>query len=215
MQPEAFAARLAAEVRALPARTTPAIRRARQAASRALRNASAQEVRAAGFALARDPPLRWVGYELIRFHRPAFGSLTDADLEALAHGLDGWGVVDAFGTILAGPAWRAGLASDALIGCWAGSPDRWRRRLALVATVIPARAGDAARTLAVCERLVGDRDDIVEKALSWSLRELAKPDPAAVRDFLARHDAALGARVRREVRHKLATGLKTPRRRSL
>jgi 3-methyladenine DNA glycosylase AlkD len=53
---------------------------------------------------------------------------------------------------------------------------------------------------------------MVEKALSWALRELGKRHPAAVRDFLARHDGALGARVRREVGNKLGTGLKNPRR---
>jgi 3-methyladenine DNA glycosylase AlkD len=53
---------------------------------------------------------------------------------------------------------------------------------------------------------------MVEKALSWALRELGKREPAAVRDFLARHGATLGARIKREVRHKLATGLKAPRR---
>jgi len=75
-----------------------------------------------------------------------------------------------------------------------------------------ARAGDAPRVLAVCEALAADRDDMVEKALSWTLRELSKPDPRAVRGFLARREAVLAARVKREVRHKLETGLKSPRR---
>ena len=54
-----------------------------------------------------------------------------------------------------------------------------------------------------------DRDDMVVKAVSWALRELAKRDPRAVRDFLARQPVA--ARVAREVRNKLTTGLKNPR----
>jgi len=36
-------------------------------------------------------------------------------------------------------------------------------------------------------------------------------DPDAVRAFLAAHDAVLAARVKREVRNKLRTGLKNPR----
>jgi len=87
-------------------------------------------VRAVAFSLSRDPPLRWVTYELLRRHGSAFASLTETDLEALAQRLDGWGVVDAFGTILAGPAWLAGQASDDMIARWAGSRDRWRRRQA-------------------------------------------------------------------------------------
>jgi 3-methyladenine DNA glycosylase AlkD len=74
--------------------------------------------------------------------------------------------------------------------------------------------GDPVRTLAICRRLVHDRDDMVEKALSWSLRALAARDRTAVEQFLAAENAALAARVKREVRNKLATGLKQPRKAS-
>jgi hypothetical protein len=36
------------------------------------------------------------------------------------------------------------------------------------------------------------------------------PDPRAVERFLAQHDENLAARVKREVRNKLETGLKKP-----
>jgi 3-methyladenine DNA glycosylase AlkD len=51
---------------------------------------------------------------------------------------------------------------------------------------------------------------MVVKALSWALRELVVHDPAAVEAFLAQHEAVLAARVEREVRNKLETGLKNP-----
>ena len=54
---------------------------------------------------------------------------------------------------------------------------------------------------------------MVVKAMSWALRELAKRDPTAVRRFLAEHETALAARVSREVRNKLETGLKNPEKR--
>jgi hypothetical protein len=71
--------------------------------------------------------------------------------------------------------------------------------------------GDVARTLAVCRLLAEDPDDMVVKALSWALRELVVHDPEAVRAFLDEHDDVLAARVKREVRNKLRTGLKNPR----
>jgi 3-methyladenine DNA glycosylase AlkD len=55
---------------------------------------------------------------------------------------------------------------------------------------------------------VDDHDDIVAKAISWALRELIVHDPAAVRDFLERYADQLAARVKREVKNKLETGLK-------
>ena len=70
--------------------------------------------------------------------------------------------------------------------------------------------GDTESTLAICEILVKDHDDMVVKALSWALRELVVHDPEAVDGFLNTHDADLAARVKREVRNKLETGLKNP-----
>jgi 3-methyladenine DNA glycosylase AlkD len=64
----------------------------------------------------------------------------------------------------------------------------------------------------VCRLLVDDHDDTVVKGMSWALRELVPHDPDAVRTFVSEHEDALAARVKREVRNKLETGLKNPRR---
>jgi 3-methyladenine DNA glycosylase AlkD len=122
--------------------------------------------------------------------------------------------------ILAGPLWAKGRLSDRLVETWSKSPDRWLRRSALVATVgLNARTsggpGDAGRTLPICRRLAADRDDMVEKAMSWALRVLSQRDRPAVEAFMAEMDERLPARVRREVRHKLATGLKSGRNRNM
>jgi hypothetical protein len=58
--------------------------------------------------------------------------------------------------------------------------------------------------------LVADSDDMVVKAMSWALRALVVHDADAVGRFLAEHEGILAARVMREVRNKLATGLKNP-----
>jgi 3-methyladenine DNA glycosylase AlkD len=52
---------------------------------------------------------------------------------------------------------------------------------------------------------------MVVKALSWSLRELAKRDHLSVRAFVAEHEKRLAPTVLREVRNKLNTGLKNPK----
>ena len=71
---------------------------------------------------------------------------------------------------------------------------------------------EPARILPFCEMLLSDRDDMVVKAMSWVLRELSKPHPDVVRGFLRTHETELAARVLREVRNKLDTGVKNPRR---
>jgi 3-methyladenine DNA glycosylase AlkD len=167
--------------------------------------------------IAAHRPLRWTAWELIRHHRGAFAAVDEALLDEYAAGLDSWHSVDAFGRTLSGAAWVHGLVSDRLFERWANSPDLWLRRAALVSTVAlnrPAEGGrlDAARTLAICERLVDDREDMVVKALSWALRELGRQDERPVLSFLDRHQASLASRVKREVGNKLRTGVKTPRR---
>ncbi|HEX4168597.1 MAG TPA: DNA alkylation repair protein [Bryobacteraceae bacterium] len=49
------------------------------------------------------------------------------------------------------------------------------------------------------------------KALSWALRALVQRDPEAVQRFISENEARLPVMVRREVRHKLATGRKSPK----
>jgi 3-methyladenine DNA glycosylase AlkD len=183
---------------------------------RAHRNSSDAEV----LALALDALAsgrKHLAYELLRAAPRGLAAARLADVRRFAKGMDSWGDVDCFGCFVAGVAWRGGRISDREIARLASSQDRWRRRAALVATIpLNARsrgasaAGDARRTLAVCTQLLDDRDDMVVKAMSWALRELAKRDPRAVRAFLSNHEHRLAARVRREVINKLTTGRKSP-----
>jgi 3-methyladenine DNA glycosylase AlkD len=204
-----------AEIRSLPVKNTPSIRRVRKRLNRELRDASPRDVvRVAEALIARD--LRWVGYELIRHHPAALLSLKKADVEKLGRGISSWDQVDTFGLYISGPAWREQQITDRDVMRWAKSADRWWRRTALVSTIpLNARAhggsGDTRRTLRICATLAHDHDDMVETALSWALRILIGTDRRAVTKFLNEHEGALGARVSREARNKLATGLKNPR----
>jgi 3-methyladenine DNA glycosylase AlkD len=199
--------------------STASLRRVRRSFSTRLKAAEPQIVLDLAFALiALDSRLyRWFAYELVHFHRPTLHRLDVSLLERLGRGMQDWPDTDTFAPFLAGVAWRRGQIGDEVIHGWARSDNRWWRRAALVCTIAlntKARGGtgDVARTLAVCELLVDDKDDMVVKAMSWALRELVPYDPGAVRNFLRDHDERLAARVRREVRNKLDTGLKNPRR---
>lgn len=219
MSPESVAKDIRAEIAALPRRDTPSMRLLRRRRSVSLKPAEAAEVIAIAQALEQASPQegKWVAYELIRFHPAAFAAVAEADIEDFASRIASWYATDAFGTILAGPLWAKGRLPDAMFDAWSGSGNRWLRRSALVATVglnagLAGHKGDPARTLPICLRLAGDRDDMVEKAVSWSLRYLSQKDRAAVVAFMAEHGEGFAARVKREVRHKLETGLKAPKR---
>jgi 3-methyladenine DNA glycosylase AlkD len=208
-------AAIAAEIAALPKRDTPSVRAVRRRWSKTLKARPAAEILAAAHALEAQAGQggKWIGYELIRFHPGAFAAVGEGEAADYASRCASWYAVDAFGTILAGPLWAEARIGDALVESWSKSADRWLRRLALVATV--GAKADAARTLPICLRLAGDRDDMVEKAMSWALRELSRRDRPAVEAFVTEQDAILAARVKREVRNKLSTGLKTPRNRNM
>jgi 3-methyladenine DNA glycosylase AlkD len=156
----------------------------------------------------------WAGNIIIRRHPTALRRVRWRFLEPIGNLTDDWGKVDIFAW-LAGPAWRAGQLSDARVMRWTRSKNRWWRRAALVCTVQLNRrtlcgTGDTPRTLAVCEVLAGDRDDMVVKALSWALRDLIARDREAVERFLQKHEGQLPALVKREVLSKLTTGRKNP-----
>jgi len=158
---------------------------------------------------------RWLACEILRKY--ALESISEEEVEEFGYGINSWGSVDQFARGLSGPAWLNGRISDGLIHKWAESEDRWWRRAALVSTVaLNIRShggmGDTPRTLAVCSLLADDPDDMVVKALSWALRALVVHDREAVGNFLSEYDDILAARVKREVRNKLTTGLKNPRR---
>ena len=211
-----LAAEMAADIRALPAHDSASERRVVQHYTQRIALTDASFVLELAQELLERYACRWQAYELIAGHPAAFHSLGPAELEAFGRGIDSWWAVDSFARSLAGPAWCAGQAPDALFHAWARSADRWWRRAALVSTVAwnvrsLGGRGDALRTLAVCRLLAADHDDMLAKALSWALRMLVYFDPAAVSAFLAEYDAVLAGRVKREVRHKLATGLKNPR----
>ena len=212
-----IAAEIDAAMRALPVRNASSQRGVRRRYSRQLKEAAPELVLDVARELIRDHGYRGLPYELIRYHRAAFRSVGEAELEELGQGINSWGSVDCFARILSGSAWLRGQVSDDLIHRWAHSDDRWWRRAALVSTVaLNVRSqggmGGLDQTLAVCRFLADDRDDMVVKAMSWALRELVVHDPDGVRGFLSTYEDRLAARVKREVNNKLTTGLKNPRR---
>jgi 3-methyladenine DNA glycosylase AlkD len=212
-----IASEIRARVAANPDSSIDGLRKLRRQVSRDLRNYDPALVSRVVLRLAApaDVP-RWFAYELLNHNREAAAKLTVTDIEKLGRGIASWGDVDVFGCYIAGPAFREGQLRTRDLRRWAHSADRWRRRAALVSTVPlnnKARGGqgDAERTLAVCDFLRHDRDDMVVKAMSWALRELAKRDPRAAEAYLRKHSAELAPRVVREVGTKLRTGLKNPK----
>lgn len=208
------AASIKAELRRNPPASTPAWRVMRREWSRALRGEQPKAVIAIALGIVDDGFWgRVTAYELILHHPGGLEALNAATVVRLGQGMSDWASVDTYACYIAGPAWREGALPTRQVHQWLKSSDRWLRRTGVVCTValnVRARGGrgDAARTLAVCAKVVDDRDDMIVKALSWAIRSLVEWDRKAVESFLVTHDGALAPRVKREVKLKLKTGRK-------
>jgi 3-methyladenine DNA glycosylase AlkD len=66
----------------------------------------------------------------------------------------------------------------------AKSKSLWERRTSVVFTFAFLRAGDLEPTYEMAERHLGDKHDLMHKAVGWLLREMGKRDPGLLRAFL-------------------------------
>jgi len=73
----------------------------------------------------------------------------------------------------------------------AASPSLWERRISIVATHYFIRNQEFADTLRIAERLLGDREDLIHKAVGWMLREVGKKHQPTLESFLKRHGGVM------------------------
>ena len=103
--------------------------------------------------------------------------------------INNWDLVDLSAPNIAG-AWALDHGTCDLFRL-ARSGNLWERRIAMVATHAYIRVRRFEPTLVIARRLLRDREDLIHKASGWMLREAGKRDPDVLRDFLARHAAAM------------------------
>ena len=99
--------------------------------------------------------------------------------------INNWDLVDLSAPNIAG-AWVA-AHGDAILHRLVRSPSLWERRIAIVATFHLIRGQRFATTLALAQKLLADREDLLHKATGWMLREVGKRDRQVLLTFLNRH----------------------------
>lgn len=102
--------------------------------------------------------------------------------EAWLERVSSWADHDALVCYLIGPMIAREPKRVSAVFRWANSPDRWHRRGAAVALIRGAREGQFVEEISrLCDQLLSDKDDMVQKGLGWLLREMAKANrPAAL-----------------------------------
>ena len=145
---------------------------------------------AVGFceAMIRDPHMeaRGIGYQVVaHFVHEAPPELI-ADVERwLEHACGNWGLVDNLAPSVLGPLLERHPRLVAEVVAWTGSPNPWLRRGAVVAFVpLVTRKKYLAPAYRIVSRLCGEKEDLVQKAIGWLLREAGKTDPERLETFL-------------------------------
>jgi 3-methyladenine DNA glycosylase AlkD len=124
-------------------------------------------------------------------------------LEQLLRTSGTWALVDSLSADVAGSLVERFPALTAVLDRWAGDPDFWIRRSALLALLVPLRRGDGdfARFARYADQMLDEREFFIRKAIGWVLRETAKRRPELVAQWLGpRVQRASGVTVREAVK---------------
>ncbi len=146
--------------------------------------------------LMRDRYLevKMVGVEVVRrFHREFSPRLMNAWKRWLARGYSAnWATTDAICGTLIGPLLDAHPELAERMRGWTRHRSLWVRRAAAVGLVSLARRGRSLDlAYDVARALHRDREDLIEKAVGWLLREAGKTDSPRLERYLRRHGPSI------------------------
>jgi len=101
---------------------------------------------------------------------------------------DNWALVDTLAPSGIGLLIQTYPKLFSKIKLWTKSKNRWLRRASVVSFTSIARRTDYTKQVtALVSELLSDKDDLVQKACGWTLRESAKANKPAILKFLRTH----------------------------
>ena len=103
--------------------------------------------------------------------------------------INNWDLVDLSAAHIVG-AWLDGKPTERkrVLDRLARSSSLWERRIAMLATFHYIKKGEYAETLRLAEMLLNDREDLIQKAVGWMLREVGqRVGEDQEESFLKRH----------------------------
>ena len=101
-------------------------------------------------------------------------------------GINNWDLVDLSAPYILGSYLVSSENREVLYNL-AGSANMWEQRIAVVSTLMLIRNGCYGDTVALAEKLLNAKHDLMQKAIGWMLREVGKRDENLLVGFLERN----------------------------
>lgn len=105
-------------------------------------------------------------------------------------GINNWDLVDLSAPYVLGSYLVARKDREVLYEL-AGSSVMWEQRIAVVSTLMLIRNGQYDDTIALAERLLMTRHDLMQKAIGWMLREVGKRNEELLETFLDKYKSVM------------------------
>jgi 3-methyladenine DNA glycosylase AlkD len=103
-----------------------------------------------------------------------------------------WATTDAICGALIGPLVLQHPELGARLRAWAGDRNMWVRRASIVGLIPRARRGESLDLVyEIARRLHRDREDLIQKAVGWALREAGKTDMPRLERYLRANGAVI------------------------
>ncbi|HBE69532.1 MAG TPA: DNA alkylation repair protein [Planctomycetaceae bacterium] len=112
--------------------------------------------------------------------------IVDFYLQQLDH-VNNWDLVDCSAHKILGAWLIEKPAERRVLKKLRRSPDIWRKRVSVIATLPLIKSGSMEEILLAAEELLDHPHDLIHKAVGWMLREMGKVEPAALRGFLSQY----------------------------
>jgi len=146
-----------------------------------------------------DEPERefqYVGADLLRRHSSRLDGLTR--VERLIRSKSWWDTVDALAAHVVGPIARNDPGQVSTLDTWIDDDEIWVARTAILFQLGAGDATDRDRLFGYVDRRCDDTEFFIRKACGWALRQYARLEPDAVRDFVDSRGDRLSGLTRRE-----------------
>ena len=102
--------------------------------------------------------------------------------------INNWAKCDGFCNHTIGDLIQKYPESLSEVKSWAKSKNRWLKRAAAVSLIVPAKKGDFMQeAFEICDVLLGDEDDMVQKGYGWLLKEESRKHQKEVFDYVVKN----------------------------